>query len=54
VFGVNAQYLLDALGAMPAKCESVKFEFVDTLAPCVITPNNEDAKATHVVMPMRV
>ncbi len=54
VFGVNAQYLLDALGAMPAKCESVKFEFVSMIAPCVITPNSEDAKATHVVMPMRV
>ncbi len=54
LFGVNAKYILDALGAMPAKCESVKFDFVSVIDPCVITPNNEDAKAMHVVMPMRV
>lgn len=54
LFGVNAKYILDALGALPAKCESVKFEFVSMIDPCVITPNNEDAKAMYVVMPMRV
>ena len=50
VIGLNAAYLIDALGSLPE--EKVSIDLIDELSPAVLRGATPDQKA--VVMPMRV